>query len=279
MRFLGHPCYRRAPRCVSPSAKEPSCGRDQAGAKPALGIHFCRTTERGSSHRRGRPTPVKLNLTDMNRKPNAEQRRRELCDAAIELLAEDGARGVTHLRVDRRAGVADGTTSFYFQSRSALLRGVTDRVVSLDVADFTAALDETNSTQDHQARSLSLLSRLAEQAMRTAIEPERSRARARFELFMLAARDPELGQVFSTLMDRFVAISEEAVAQLQSPGMTLDEELIRQQAFAVVTFLAGFLFRLANGVGGLKNAEQLEAHLRAIIAGVAVEHDRITAAG
>ena len=29
-----------------------------------------------------------------------------------ELLAEDGARGLTHLRVDRRAGVADGTTSF-----------------------------------------------------------------------------------------------------------------------------------------------------------------------
>jgi DNA-binding transcriptional regulator YbjK len=48
----------------------------------------------------------------MRRKPNVEQRRRDLCDAAIELLAADGARGVTHLRVDRRAGVADGT-SFY----------------------------------------------------------------------------------------------------------------------------------------------------------------------
>ncbi|HUO41055.1 MAG TPA: hypothetical protein VMU34_25850 [Mycobacterium sp.] len=47
--------------------------------------------------------------------------------------------------------------------------------------------------------------------MRTAVEPERSRARARFELFMVAARDPELGVVFKSLMDRFVAISEEAV--------------------------------------------------------------------
>jgi DNA-binding transcriptional regulator YbjK len=27
----------------------------------------------------------------MERKPNAEERRRELCDAAIELLAEEGA--------------------------------------------------------------------------------------------------------------------------------------------------------------------------------------------
>jgi len=40
----------------------------------------------------------------MRRKPNAAQRRRDLCDAAIELLAEDGAQGLTHLRVDRRAG-------------------------------------------------------------------------------------------------------------------------------------------------------------------------------
>jgi hypothetical protein len=81
-------------------------------------------------------------LTGMRRKPNAEERRRDLCDAAIELLAEDGARGLTHLRVDRRARVADGSTSFYFQARSALLRGATDRVVQLDVADFTAAMNQ-----------------------------------------------------------------------------------------------------------------------------------------
>jgi DNA-binding transcriptional regulator YbjK len=83
----------------------------------------------------------------VRRKPNAEERRRDLCDAAIELLADDGARGLTHLRVDRRAGVADGTTSFYFQTRSVLLRGATDRVVQLDVADFTAAMNEAKAVQ------------------------------------------------------------------------------------------------------------------------------------
>jgi DNA-binding transcriptional regulator YbjK len=120
----------------------------------------------------------------MRRKPNVEQRRRDLCDAAIELLAEGGARELTHLRVDRRAGVADGTTSFYYQTRSALLRGAIDRVIQLDVADFTAAMSELAT----RGGTDSLLSRLAEQAMRTGIEPERSRARARFELLMIAAR-------------------------------------------------------------------------------------------
>jgi DNA-binding transcriptional regulator YbjK len=209
----------------------------------------------------------------MRRKPNAEERRRELCDAAIELLAEDGARGLTHLRVDRRAGVADGTTSFYFQTRSALLRGATDRVVQLDVADFTAAMNEAKTAQGDKAESL--LSQLAEQAMRTAVEPERSRARARFELLLVAARDPELSAVFQGLMDQFVAISEEAVAQLQPADRPADRELIREQASAVVTFLGGFLFQLANGLGRLENAKQLEGYLHAVIAGVAAEHPRI----
>ncbi len=69
------------------------------------------------------------------------------------------------------------------------------------------------AAEGHQEETL--LSRLAEQAMRTGVEPERSRARARFELMMMSQRDPELATVFHDLMDRFVAIGEEAVAQLQ----------------------------------------------------------------
>src|ERR1700721_1870 len=99
------------------------------------------------------------------RKPNPATRRRELCDAAVELLAADGARGLTHLRGDRHAGFADGTTSFYYQTRSALLRGAIDRVIELDVADFTEALDATRVGEVD-----SLLSHLAEHAMRTAVE-------------------------------------------------------------------------------------------------------------
>jgi DNA-binding transcriptional regulator YbjK len=203
----------------------------------------------------------------MTKNPKAAQRRRELCDAAIELLASGGARGLTHLRVDRHAGFADGTTSFYYQTRSALLRGAMDRVIELDIADFTAAL---NATGDGEVDSL--LSTLATQAMRTAVEPERSRARARFELMMIASHDPDLGGVFYGLMDQFVAISEAAVEQVQPAGAPPDPELIKEQAFAVVTFLGGFLFRLAYGLTDLDSAESLERYLHSVIAGVAADH-------
>jgi DNA-binding transcriptional regulator YbjK len=206
----------------------------------------------------------------MGKTPKAEQRRRHLCDAAIALLAADGARGLTHLRVDRHAGFADGTTSFYYQTRAALLRGAMDRVIELDVASFTSAL---NATGDGQIESL--LSTLAAQAVRTAVEPERSRARARFELMMIASHDPDLGVVFDGLMDQFVAISEAAVAQVQPVGAPPDQELIKKQAFAVVTFLGGFLFRLAYGLTDLDSAKTLEQYLHSVITGVAADHQVI----
>jgi hypothetical protein len=89
---------------------------------------------------------------------------------------------------------------------------------------------------------------------------------------MIASRDPELGTVFDGLMDRFVAISEAAVAQVQPAGPPADPELIKEQAFAVVTFLGGFLFRLAYGLAEMDSAERLERYLHSVIAGVAADH-------
>ena len=67
---------------------------------------------------------------------------------------------------------------------------------------------------------------------------------------MIASRDPDLGAVFDGLMDQFVAISEAAVAQAQPVGAPPDRELVKAQAFAVVTFLGGFL-TAAGGTGAV----------------------------
>ncbi|MEV0648584.1 TetR family transcriptional regulator [Phytomonospora sp. NPDC050363] len=50
------------------------------------------------------------------------ERRRTLLDAAIDVLADEGARGLTFRAVDVRAAVPAGTTSNYFASRDALLQ-------------------------------------------------------------------------------------------------------------------------------------------------------------
>jgi DNA-binding transcriptional regulator YbjK len=46
-----------------------------------------------------------------------DERRRELADAGLAVLARDGARGLTHRAVDSAAGAPAGTASNYFRTR------------------------------------------------------------------------------------------------------------------------------------------------------------------
>jgi DNA-binding transcriptional regulator YbjK len=56
------------------------------------------------------------------------ERRGLLADAAIEVLARDGSRGLTHRAVDREAEVPEGTAKNYFPTREALLEAVAWRM-------------------------------------------------------------------------------------------------------------------------------------------------------
>ncbi|UQA93855.1 TetR/AcrR family transcriptional regulator [Streptomyces halobius] len=56
------------------------------------------------------------------------ERRTALVDAAVEVLARDGARGLTFRAVDAAAAVPIGTASNYFTSRDDLLAQVTGQI-------------------------------------------------------------------------------------------------------------------------------------------------------
>ena len=60
--------------------------------------------------------------------PSNPQRRTELADAGLRVLAAAGARGLTHRAVDAEAGVPTGTTSNYFRTRDALLAALGERI-------------------------------------------------------------------------------------------------------------------------------------------------------
>lgn len=61
-------------------------------------------------------------------------RRDALADAAIAVLANKGGRGLTHRAVDSAAGLPEGSTSYYFRTRQALLTAVVQRLAVLDAA-------------------------------------------------------------------------------------------------------------------------------------------------
>ena len=195
------------------------------------------------------------------RRRDGDERRRALCDAAIRVLAEQGSRGLTHGRVDRSAGVPDGTTSYYYRTRQALLRAVGQRVAEIDVANLQSVSDEP-PTPDAPFAHLARLT--LEQAGGDGLALNR----ARHELLLGAARDPALADTTREFAARIDAMARDAIAQLQ-PGTA--DPIRDAQAIAVTTFLAGVLTRLAAGDQSINDVERLARLLAAIAAAVANE--------
>ena len=66
-------------------------------------------------------------------------RRALIADAAISTLARDGMRGLTHRAVDRTAGLPEGSASYYFRTRQALLQATVERLAELTTTDMLAS--------------------------------------------------------------------------------------------------------------------------------------------
>jgi len=84
-------------------------------------------------------------------------------------LAGHGAKGLSHPKVDRQAGVPDGSTSYYFRTRTALLRAVAERLAELDLAELKSVTEAARA--DNGRGSVPTASRLATVVMRSASEP------------------------------------------------------------------------------------------------------------
>jgi DNA-binding transcriptional regulator YbjK len=200
---------------------------------------------------------------DKRRKPNPVERRRDLCDAAIQLLADDGAKGLSHLKVDRKAGVPDGTTSFYFRTRSALLRAVAERLADLDLADLQSVADNSDGQGDNPSPS-----RLSQVIIRSGSEPQLFRTKARYELTMQAARDPALAAILQEATDEFTKLHREILVQLMPHGSELEPAVVEDLSNVTLTFINGLLQRFAHGDRVVDSPEQLDWILSAIAAGI-----------
>jgi DNA-binding transcriptional regulator YbjK len=208
------------------------------------------------------------------RKPNPDQRRRELCDAAIQLLADDGAKGLSHLKVDGLAGVPDGTTSFYFRTRSALLHAVAERMVELDLATLQTVADSPGL----DALSASTLAKVV---IQTGEEPQLTRTKARYELTMQATRDPALAATLERATRAFTKLHHDIFVQLLPHGAELDPAVVDDLTNITLTFINGLLMRLAHGDRIIDTPEQVDGVLSAIVTGVlgSDQQGRLTHAG
>ena len=184
------------------------------------------------------------------------------------MLAEQGSRGLSHPRVDRQAGVPDGTTSYYYRTRAALLRGVAERVAELDTANLLSVTEEST-------KSDSPFGRIAHLVMMQGEGAGLMLNKARHELLLASTRDPALGEVYHDFLPRIIAMCRDAVEQILPPEASSDADLIDVQTTAVTTFIGGVYARLLVGDQKIGNTEQLDRLLTAIVNAVSAEYGAI----
>lgn len=119
------------------------------------------------------------------------KRRLVLVDAAIEVLADQGARGLTFRAVDARAGVPAGTTSNYFSSRDELFTQAGGRIYQRLAPDPATLARSVTGPRDRQ-RVVELVRELTER-----IGAYRTGYLALLELRLEATRRPALRQVLT----------------------------------------------------------------------------------
>ncbi len=198
------------------------------------------------------------------RKYNAAQRRRELADAAIELLGVDGARGVSHPKVDKKAGVPDGTTSFYFRTRNALMHAIAERLNELDLADLSLLTELTDADPTEFAGTVGF----ATLVMYSATEPWLTRAKARYELALQASRDAELAATLRQSVEAFYGLARAVVTEWHATEENpVEPDIIDDQAKTLFSFVNGVMMTFVIGQPLVDNADQLDRLIRGVLAG------------
>ncbi|WP_433475528.1 TetR/AcrR family transcriptional regulator [Spirillospora sp. CA-142024] len=144
-------------------------------------------------------------------------RRTALLDAAIEVLAEEGSRGLTLRAVDKQAGVPTGTTTNYFANRAELLRQIMARTHERLTPD-PDALAETMKAEPTTELTAALLRQLLER-----MRADRSSHLAMLELRLEATRRPELQE---DLTRTFTAMLNANIAWHLDAGLPGDHDTV-----------------------------------------------------
>ncbi|MCC5949719.1 MAG: TetR/AcrR family transcriptional regulator [Nitriliruptoraceae bacterium] len=180
---------------------------------------------------------------------SVDERRDQLVDAAVHILAEEGLARATTRNITDRAGLALGAFHYAFSSKDELLVAVMERVVR---ATEDALADATARGDDDTSDISALLARFWR-----FIEAEPELQLAKVELTVHALRDPELRPLASRQYERYVRAVGDAIA---GPGDHDQQPLARY----VVATLDGLVMQRLVEDDTAAAQERVELHVEAI---------------
>lgn len=180
-----------------------------------------------------------------------------IADAAIDLLAERGLRGLTHRAVDEAAGLPQGSTSNYARTRAALLEAAVRRLAVRESQVLSIEEMPRGEEIEELADGLAL-------AVHRYLTRYSSLLVARYELALEITRRPELRPMY--VRTGTSAFREPLTAMLRRAGSAAPE----RHTLSLVAWCDGMLFSCTAGsyhaeVPGL---EELQAGLRELLHGM-----------
>jgi len=190
----------------------------------------------------------------------SRRRRDALLRAAIEVLAESGAKSVTHRAVAARAKLPAASTTYYFESIDQL----TEEALRLHVSERVAELEALAATAAAGGKSAEAVARRFAEAL---ADRSREAVIAQYEVYLEAARVPALREPVAQALDAFERLAEASLAAL---GAHHPE----QAAAAFVAMIDGFaLHRLARPDSDRDGAAALFEALRALFLSYTMDDD------
>lgn len=139
------------------------------------------------------------------------QRRIELADAGIRVLAREGTRGLTHRAVDDAAGAPRGTSANYWRSRDALIAGLFERIADrVSIFDAADAIGAASTPRDAL--------RLEYRAYIENLTRDPDLGRAYLALRLEAGRDGALGATVPGLLRRRFGEAVDEFTEVGGPG-------------------------------------------------------------
>lgn len=161
----------------------------------------------------------------MNDRRSVGERREQLVDAAIEVLATAGLAGTTTRAVTDQAGLALGAFHYAFTSKDELLAAVLSRRAGYLEQALREALTDVTDVDE-------IIANLGTVALRL-VRDERPLLLALYELTVHALRHPHLRPVAAEQYDRSVAVVRSALLEVDPDRTNRDaDELAR---FVVAT--------------------------------------------
>ncbi|MFI9839061.1 TetR/AcrR family transcriptional regulator [Nonomuraea sp. NPDC051941] len=185
-------------------------------------------------------------------------RRDRLRDAAIEVLAGEGGRGLTHRAVDRAAELPEGTAKNYFPTRDSLLQAAAERCVERYWSELQQAEIDTVD------QLLALLRLMIERAMTV----NRSRVLAYIELHAEAARNPQVQETLARLSRADLDLH---LAAQQAAGLPVTRESAAMVTLAVNSALT-YLLTQPPDVLASYGLDDLDRFLSRLIASAYPRH-------